>query len=371
MRFHFIDTRTVLLDASYLESVVRRHFLPLFYPRFRTALFDRLYPHALRFSVNGREMGPMGTEDAAEKREFEVRLGTRKTLLGFGLLMRHAKDAPEEERGIAVSTYGKVIKRGWDWLGLNPRNPGRLAGLVEVPALSALLTTNKADFLRSSAALKKYYQVRKAVLKALAPHLAFFGEEAVVPDAPARRVESQREIERALSGLIEEFPELAALLDAKRRAVAASVGGSEGDGSAAGEGGSGEEVGKKEAPSGVQEGVEEPPRDAFQAGQRQDGSPKPSRRKGAGLRVVLEERPERDEPAWLSDEMVKVNSAHPAFRKARQEGSENYHAAVAVAWALSSYLQDGRSQQAFFNKFLISWGGDVVAPADNDRTGGA
>ena len=35
---------------------------------------------------------------------------------------------PEDQQGIAVSTFGKVIKRGWDWLGLSPASAWRSAG---------------------------------------------------------------------------------------------------------------------------------------------------------------------------------------------------------------------------------------------------
>ena len=47
--------------------------------------------------------------------------------------------APDERRGLAISTLGKVIRRGWDWLGMTPADPDRINGLIEVPALVGLV----------------------------------------------------------------------------------------------------------------------------------------------------------------------------------------------------------------------------------------
>ena len=44
-------------------------------------------------------------------------------------LERHDRPLPEDRQGIAISTFGKVIKRGWDWLGLTPAAPARVSGL--------------------------------------------------------------------------------------------------------------------------------------------------------------------------------------------------------------------------------------------------
>ena len=62
--------------------------------------------------------------------------------------VRDAGPREEEESGIAVSTLGKVIKRGWDWLGLSPADASGVSGLIEVPQLADALILNKADFVR-------------------------------------------------------------------------------------------------------------------------------------------------------------------------------------------------------------------------------
>jgi hypothetical protein len=45
-----------------------------------------------------------------------VRLGRKRRPSAYGYLVRHTLALPDESRGVAVSTLGKVIKRGWDWL---------------------------------------------------------------------------------------------------------------------------------------------------------------------------------------------------------------------------------------------------------------
>src|SRR5262245_30184076 len=52
------------------------------------------------------------------------------------VIARHDTPLPGERVGIAISTYGKVIKRGWDWLGLTPVDGDRITGLVEAPDLA-------------------------------------------------------------------------------------------------------------------------------------------------------------------------------------------------------------------------------------------
>jgi hypothetical protein len=75
-----------------------------------------------------------------------VRLGRQRKAAALGWLVRVPGPLAEDRVGLAVSTFGKVIKRGWEWLGLTPGTPERLTGGIEVPALAQSLTLNKADF---------------------------------------------------------------------------------------------------------------------------------------------------------------------------------------------------------------------------------
>src|SRR5207245_1181180 len=76
------------------------------------------------------------------------RLARKRKPAAAGYMVRDHLPIPEERRGIAVSTFGKVIKRGWDWLGVTPGAAEHVGGLIEVPDLAECLTLNKADFVR-------------------------------------------------------------------------------------------------------------------------------------------------------------------------------------------------------------------------------
>lgn len=148
---------------------------------------------------------------------FIVTLGKKSKPVGVGFVRRAKKELPEDERGIAISTYGKVIKTGWDWIGINPKNPEYIQGMVEVPDLAAILTTNKADFLRDTNSLQKYYRYRNAIKSEVEFILKRYGEISRQPkkfDKDLRPLE--KEIEKALNAIANDFPEILPLLGERR-----------------------------------------------------------------------------------------------------------------------------------------------------------
>src|SRR5712691_2673723 len=135
-----------LLDPTFLHTVLGTHFAPLFDPAFQ-AILAAHYPRGVGFVVQGvpLEAPPW----LGERATVAIRLARRRNPSGIGFLERDAQPLPDERRGLAVSTLGKVIKRGWDWVGLSPAHLERVGGLVEIPALAASLTLSKGDFLRT------------------------------------------------------------------------------------------------------------------------------------------------------------------------------------------------------------------------------
>src|ERR1044071_766727 len=119
--------------------------------------------------------------------------------------------------GLAISTYGKVIRRGWDWLGVTPATPERIAGLIEVPELAACLTLNKGDFIRTGARGATYLAYRKAIQEAVARQLAAWGDDPEsAEEAPPREVRPlQRDLAQVLEDLALEFPLLASLVETR------------------------------------------------------------------------------------------------------------------------------------------------------------
>src|SRR5947209_11997388 len=122
---------------------------------------------------------------------------------------------PEELRGVAVSTFGKCIRRGWDWLALTPAAPDRVGGLIEVPALAECLTLNKADFIRAGARGATYLAYRKAIQEAVSRQLQLWGDTGEPAERARRRAARpvERDLEGVLADLADEFPLLAPLVE--------------------------------------------------------------------------------------------------------------------------------------------------------------
>lgn len=162
-----------LLDPGFIEAVLRRHFQPLLDPALDEILGAH-YPDGVAFVVNGRPL-ERRTWPATERAPVTIRLARRRKPAGGGYLVRSAEPLPDDLRGIAVSTFGKVIKRGWDWLGLAPAAAERIGGLIEVPGVAESLTLNKADFIRAGARGAVYLAYRKAIQEAVAAQLSVWG----------------------------------------------------------------------------------------------------------------------------------------------------------------------------------------------------
>jgi hypothetical protein len=352
-----------LTDAGYITAVLQSHFQPLLEDPFRS-LMQILYPNGVRLEVNGRPVAPPKFKGMRERRIFNVR-GPGGKVLGVGFLGRSGRDLPEEQQGLGVATYGKVIKRGWEWLGLRPRHPQRVTGLVEVPGLVDTLTTNKADFLKDSSSLKKYYRFRKAIQEVVAPLLRDLGESGPERERASRDVRPlEREVEQVLGSLMDEYPEIAPLVGRRRTRRAGdalrlepgeltpAVLAEALDGLA----------GKKEGPGGNGCLATAPPlrraENLLEA--NEDGDLRVAlvagKRLGPGLRIGFDDARERDDLGWLLENTIWINQAHPAYRKAASTGNESYHVVLSVVWVLLGHLDDRHSAQEFIGQFLSGWG---------------
>ena len=143
-------------------------------------------------------------------------MGRQRKAAGVGFIAR-ATGLNDDERGIAVSTLGKVIMRGWDWIGLSPSEAETVTGLVEIPPLAKVLTPNKADFIRTGKRGATYLAYRKAVQEAVSLQLEAWGSAADARPEPRRRTRTlERDLRSVLADLSEEYP----LLATPRRATA-------------------------------------------------------------------------------------------------------------------------------------------------------
>ena len=372
-----------LLDPGFLEASMRRHYQPLLDPSFDEFLAAH-YPAGVVIHVNGRRLEKQRWT-APLHGVLEIRLSRKRKASAFGYLTREAIPVPEEQRGLAISTYGKVIRRGWDWLGLTPSAPELVGGLIEVPELAACLTLNKGDFIRTGARGAVYLAFRKAIQEAVSKQLAAWGDarESAEDQRPREVRPLERDLAHVLEELAEEFPLLASLVEHRaggqkklplgasaritepRAFVTASV--------------------MEQAESYDEAETKEPSPEERADGQPADAGPAhpaaaqdhglilPGRggaRRPAhyGLDIQFEDRPGDMELGRLLESTVWVNRSHPAYLRALASRTIGYHIALAVALALAPLAVEPANEHGFVTAFLARWGEALDHPTPRKRT---
>ncbi|HEX4683653.1 MAG TPA: hypothetical protein VH277_13130, partial [Gemmatimonadaceae bacterium] len=323
------------------------------------------YPDGVTFAVGGTVLERLpGADDL--RSPLLLRLARKRKPSGAGWIAREPLHLPDDRRGLAISTYGKVIKRGWDWLGINPAAAERTTGMIEAPALAGALTLNKTDFIRSGPRGALYLAYRKAIQEAVAQQLAQWGDEEAVDSAEHRRVARpiERDMEEVLADLADDFPLLAMLVE--RRA-----GGRKKFPSGNGTSASRDTLDMfapppEMEPPAAEAPANEPatmleheapaPEQRAEGGVASPGHRGPARPARLGLTIQFESRPDDSELGRLVESTVWVNDAHPAYRRAAASRSEGYHIALAVAMALASVATDPLHEHEFVLEFLARWG---------------
>ncbi|HEV2104768.1 MAG TPA: ATP-binding protein [Candidatus Eisenbacteria bacterium] len=361
-----------LLDRGHVEATLRRHYAPFFDPRLAGILFDH-YRHPIGFEVNGMALGPEPGPEG-EHVPLGLRFARKRKPSAVGWLLRSPAPLPEAQRGLAISTLGKVIRRGWDWLGLAAHAPDRIGGLVEVPALADCLILNKADFVRTGARGATFLAHRKALQERVARQLEAWGDAPDAGEQRHRRVARpvERDLERVLIGLADDFPLLASLVERReggqrRLPIGPGPGGAGAvseDLRAAGAAGSTAEN-TLDAPSRDDGSNGTPAAPPLEPDAEREGAPATAMLPGAprarrpgryGLMIQFERAPEDSRLGRLVESTVWVNEAHPAYERAAASRSEGYHVALAVALALAPLAVEASQATAFVTAFLDRWG---------------
>jgi hypothetical protein len=381
---HLADALSPLTDEGFIETAIRRHYQPLLDPACDDIL-GALYPRGIAFDLNGRtlEKQPCGAPDTAP---LAIKTGRKRKPSAAGYLYRELAALPDDERGVAVSTYGKIIKRGWDWLGIAPHAAERIGGVIEVPPLAASLTLNKGDFIRTGTRGAAYLAFRKAIQEAVQRQLAAWGDtpEPVDPGRSRAVRALERDLERVLIDLAEGFPLLAALVEQRRggqkrlsllpqvetgdglgaRAVTpAGPLEQEGDGVSRDDG-----VQEPATPYASEPQAQIEPRDEQHHGLTALPDVRaPKRPVRLGITVQFEERPGDPELGRLVESTVLVNRSHPAYQRATSSRSEGYHIALAVALALAPLAVEPAGEHAFVTTFLTCWGDAVSGKRPHRR----
>jgi hypothetical protein len=373
-----------LLDPGFLEASMRRHFQPLLDPTFDEFLAAH-YPEGVAIRVNGRRLEKQRWT-APLQGSLEIRLMRKRKPSAFGYLIREDFPLPEEQRGLAISTYGKVIRRGWDWLGLTPSAPERVGGLIEVPELAACLTLNKGDFIRTGARGGAYLDFRKGIQEAVSKHLAAWGDaRESTEDARPKEVRPlQRDLTHVLEDLAHEFPLLTSLVERRaggQKRLALGSSGKAADsrsfitGSVLQQAGAEENVEEVKGATADQQSADQPGDTESNdhvaipdQGLRLPGKGGVRKPAHYGLDIQFEDRPEDLEIAHLLESTVWVNRVHPAYRRALASRSIGYHIALAVAMALAPLAAESANEHGFVTAFLSRWGEALDQPASRKRT---
>lgn len=394
VRLRLSNPLSPLLDAGYLEEAMRTHFAPLVDRAF-DELLRRHYPGGVMIEVDGQPLAPSRTP-LRDRVTIPIRMGRKRLPSAIAIVQRHDYPLPEDQQGIAVSTFGKVIRRGWDWIGLAPASAWRVTGLVEAPELAACLTLSKSDFIRSGPRGAAYLAYRKAIQEVVSRQLNAWGDSPE-GEARPRTLRLERDLERVLEDLADDFPLLRSLVDQRPGGQKRLPLPGRGDERVPGPlfanvaSGEGEDVAASEPASREPHEEEEPRVDAAPPEEDAPSSPResestpgapppdagggsgdvessavvgtlgtvPGRRRPAryGLLVQFESRPDDHELGRLVDSTIWINEAHPAYARAAASRSSGYHIALTVALALAPLAVDPKEEHAFITQFLAHWGG--------------
>lgn len=375
VKLHMADPLSPLTDRGFVEVAIRRHYQPLLDPACDEILAP-LYPRGTVFEVDGETLRKQASP-ASETAPLAIRAGRKRKPSAAGYLFREPAPVPEDQRGVAISTYGKIIKRGWDWLGVSPNAPERIGGLIEVPALAASLTLNKGDFIRTGQRGAAYLAFRKAIQEAVVRQLAAWGDSREKPEAvrPRSLRTLERDLERVLLELSEGFPLLASLVEhrrggQKRLPLAPQTDARNGLGfgpelspATLGDENAADAASAVASPDAPGEKDISPPPSENELAAGGAALPKPRGERRPiklGLAVQFEDRPGDLEPGRLVESTVFINRAHPAYRRAAASRSEGYHIALSVALALAPLAVEPAGEHAFVTAFLARWGEAVT-----------
>lgn len=347
------------VDGAYLESVLKRHYLPLFIGEFVSAYHAmNLYPARPRFSVNGV---PLSTSDlpdigalTQEPVKFQVGSSSAESS-GWGAIGVSERDCPlgNGAYGVLLCTHGKVIKP--ELFGLSTGMLGaKLFGIVEMPGLINYLTTSKSDLKGGPGRGRGMNQMLAPIAEELKKFLA---QQGVTTAEPQRNRLSER-LERELTKMVRQMPELQDF-DGLLRKSRTLRKGHEGEVLTSETRSGNESQNHRDKSNGGTDGSSSS--GGSSRVEDKGGKTRARRqrsRRNHGPRIAFEEHPSRCETAWLGSDIIIINSGHAAYRKqaSHTQASLTYCMfAIGVALDKAELVapDDGVS---YVDKFITIWG---------------
>lgn len=351
-----VEAGSSLLEPSEVVRLIQAHYTPLLDPQF-SSIYRRpaIYPKGVSFSVNGVPVGgkPLVSPVRVRNRhEFSITRGHKGEPIGLGYLVLSQDPVPEELHGVAICTYGKVIRR--DLFRKFPKDAENITGLVEVPSLVAYLQTNKADFRRDASG--RFAQFYREMQRILGEWLTKLGEL----EERAEPTKESEQLEKVIRSILTELPEFASFFGAPARQKVIVVS-PDGTPASIGEGGQltrgdqvagdGRNAGTPASP-GPLEGEGLSPRE--EGDQRAAPKPRPVK---AGPKVRFESRgPLR--LGWVDGDTVVINTGHPAFAKAEAGRLKFYHNLLSIVFGLLDERQGDPETDhlEIVDRFFATWG---------------
>ena len=323
-----------MLDELFIRDTIGRHFGVLLDPFMsQVYLWNAIYPDGVVFHLNGVQISKvalLSSHEVQVRQEIDI-FGKRKRLAGRAIFVVTENPLPEESQGIAISTYGKLIRR--DTLGVTPRRPEHITGWIEAPALVECLTLSKQDFSTTGALGKKHRSIRSQLQKAFVDWLEEIGESR----ESTEQQRAPKRLERETAEILQRIPALRFLFGSQ---ITESVPTPEPSGDETstltgemqatfGLGEAGPTDGDAPSFVGPDEGA------AAVSDPEGQAESRPRRRTvGGGPRIARISDADRAEISWIEGDTVFINTGHPTYQLGVRRNLTGYHERFAIFFAL-------------------------------------
>lgn len=361
------DEAKTFYTPELLERTLKEHYYPLLdkkllrvYTGELPILVDdrsslrthrQIYDKNLKFIVNRKQI----VQEALQKLEIKwISITTYRKAKANGFFGLSTNTIIEELlQGIAICSFGKVIER--TWFRKEPREKQRIAGWIEAPYLIEAVTTDKCGFQKGNKTWEGFF--RKAQTK----FSEWLEEEGLLERAAERKADFSG-LERQINSILKNLPELPIFGSRTPRNVAILDQNGEQR-----ETGSGTQ--KVEGTKGGQtigEGIAVYPGDEDGRAPTTKLGPGPAatdhqRTIRGGIQLQFDDRVDKEEEAWFDGNVVCLNKAHPAYKKADREKLLDYHVLKSVALSLVEFYLGDREASCkealrLTQKFFRLWG---------------
>ena len=358
VEIHFNESKNPLYrDTKEIMSLIERHYAPLFIRELHT-FYSKIgiYSSNLHFYVDGLKIPIISIPTDKKLDSFKPILLKDKRRIGGGIgyFALNSEESTEDERGIALSTYGKVIKR--EFLNVYPaKYTDKIIGIIEMPQLIMCLTTSKTDFNKKSSGWRSARKVYGGAQNEFKNWLDSLGALPIVKSARAEASKLEKTVRQVLSSL----PEIESFFRGPYRKKDIFVSGSSGIPASPTEG---VQLTFPEGEGGVK-GSGAVSDEGINNGERIEVSPQGekkaspiSRKSRTGPRIEWIDSPGREELGWVDQGTIYINVGHPAYKRAARQ-YKSYHDLLSIATAIAIYTNEADSKAIdLLSQFFSIWG---------------